>query len=104
VKAIAKRLCRLEDQFGPADGKPRKTFRVTTQPVGRGPVDLGNSCCQRTLCADGTVCESITLVAGDNGREITEDELEQWVESFPIEVPDGRIRPRRLPPPPAPVE
>jgi hypothetical protein len=28
VKAIAKRLRRLEDQFGPADGKPRLTLVV----------------------------------------------------------------------------
>jgi hypothetical protein len=51
------------------------------------------------LCADGTVSESIVLVRGNNGREVTDAELEEWVESFPIEVDDGRIRPRRLPPP-----
>jgi hypothetical protein len=30
VKAIAKRLRRLEDEFGPADGKPRDRFRFSS--------------------------------------------------------------------------
>jgi hypothetical protein len=34
------------------------------------------------------------------GRGITDDELEQWIDSFPIEVPDGRIHVTHIPPPP----
>jgi hypothetical protein len=36
------------------------------------------------------------LVAGNNGREITDNELEEWAESLPIEMGDGRIRPMPL--------
>ena len=64
-------------------------------PLG-GKADLGNSRCRRTLCADGTVSESIVLATGNNGREITGAELEAWVESFPIDGP-GVMRVRRLP-------
>jgi hypothetical protein len=97
MKAIARRLYRLEERLE-AEGKPRKTFRIMTRPKGR-ELDLENSSCQRTLCADGTVCESITLAEAKDGREVTDEEVEEWVATFPIEVPDGRIRMRPLPPP-----
>jgi hypothetical protein len=38
----------------------------------------------------------VVLVAGNNGRELTGTKLEEWVAGFPIEVDDGRTRPRRL--------
>jgi hypothetical protein len=60
---------------------------------------LDNSWCQRTLCADGTVSESITLATGHDGREVTVEEVEEWIATFPIEVADGRIHMRPLPPP-----
>jgi hypothetical protein len=104
MRGISRRLHRLEEnQLLGADGKPRKTSRIAIGPLD-GKVDLANSTCQRTLCADGSVSESLVLFSGNKAREITDDELEEWVGGFPIEVPDGRIRPRRLPPPPAPVE
>jgi len=53
------------------------------RPTGRGKIDLENSSGQRTLCADGTVSESIVLVAGNTGRNSTNNELEEWFESFP---------------------
>jgi len=99
MKAISRRLRRLEDQFGPADGKPREHFRLVLRPAGLNKPDLANSTCRRTLCPNGTVSESIVLAAGHGGREITDDELEEWVESFPIETEGGPIRVRRLPPP-----
>jgi hypothetical protein len=39
------------------------------------------------------VSDSIVLVRGNNGREKTDAELEEWVAGFPIEVNDGRICP-----------
>ena len=78
MTAIARRLRWLEDQFGPADRKPRKRFRMMIRPAGRAKLDLENSACRRTLCADGTVSESIVLVTGNNGREITDNELETF--------------------------
>ena len=43
MKAIAKRLRRLEDQFRPADGKPRERFRIVLQPAGLRTPDLAHS-------------------------------------------------------------
>ena len=97
MKTIARRLCRLEGRLV-AEGEPRKTFRVMLRPPGR-ELDLENSWCQRTLCADGTISESITLATGTDGREVTDGALEAWIATFPIQVPDGRIHLRRLPPP-----
>jgi|SRR5580658_2758009 hypothetical protein len=97
VKAIAKRLRRLEDQFASANGKPRTVFRMMLSPTVRP--GLEGATCYRDLCADGTVSECIVLGTSSNGRAITDDELETWVESFPIEVPDGRMYLRPIPPP-----
>jgi len=82
VKAIARGLCRLEGRLV-AEREPRKTFRVMLRPPGRD-LDLDNSWCQRTLCADGTVSESITLATGHDGREVTVEEVEEWIATFPI--------------------
>jgi hypothetical protein len=57
------------------------------------------TCPQKWRVAHGTVSESITLATGNDGREVTDGELDDWVDRFPIEVPDGRMRVRRLPPP-----
>ena len=46
---------------------------------------------------DGTLFESVKFSRSSNGGELTDAELEAWIESFPVEVPDGRIRTRRLP-------
>ncbi len=86
MKAIAKRLRRLEDQFGPADGKPRERFRIVLQPAGLRTPDLEHSTCRRTLWPNGTVSETVEFGTGNNGREVTNDELDQWVASFPLEA------------------
>jgi hypothetical protein len=104
MKAIAKRLRRLEDQFGPADRKPRNYSRLVLRPAGLSKPDLENSTCRRTLWPNGTVHESIVLAPGNNGRELTDDELDRWVASFPIEEQVDGIRPVPLPPPGIPAE
>ena len=82
MKAIAKRLCRLEDQFGPVDRKPRKVSRTVVQRWSRGATSLENARCKRTLCADGTLTELVELAGND---EVAPDELDNWVASFSIE-------------------
>lgn len=67
-----------------ARGGPSETFRAMLQPTGRG-LDLENSTCQRTLCADGSVSESVMLATGNDGREATDEDLDQWIATFPIE-------------------
>ena len=98
MKAIAKQLSRLEDQFGPADGKPRERFRIVLQPAGLRTPDLEQSTGRRTLWPNGTVSETVELGTSSNGREVADDELEQWISSFPIQVPDGRIHVTPIPP------
>jgi hypothetical protein len=50
------------------------------------------------------VNENVVLAPGNNGRELTDDELDRWVASFPIEEQEDGIRPVPLPPPSIPVE
>src|SRR5580658_1790684 len=70
----------LESRTG-SHGKPPASSYA---PWGGEP-DLENSTCQRTLRRR------------NNGHEITDDELNAWVATFPIEAADCRIRVRRLP-------
>ena len=64
MKAIAKRLRRLEN-LNPS---------------------LENATCRRTLCPNGTVLESVEFTTRSNGRELTQEELDKWVASFPVET------------------
>jgi len=96
MKAMNRRLRRLEDQLGGANGKPRKIWRMMPCPLGR-KAELGKSTCRRFLCADGTVSETIVLAPGENGHKITDAELEEWIAGFPIELYNGPVRPTRLP-------
>ena len=85
MKAIARRLHRLEDQFGPADGKARDCFRLVVQPAGLRNPGLAGATCRRTLCPNGTVLESVEFRTSSNGPELTQEELDKWVASFPVE-------------------
>ena len=61
---------------------PRSVFRVVVSAVGRS-LNLETSRCKRTLQADGAVLEFVEL-DGDC-HEITDGELDQFVERFPLE-------------------
>ncbi len=84
MKAIAKRLCRLESRIAPADRKPRVTSRLVLRGVDRIP-GLEGAACWRTLLPDGTVSESVVLGTSSTGRAVSEEELDLWVAGFPIE-------------------
>ena len=86
MKAIARRLRRLEDQFAPADGQPRDRFRLVLRPAGLLNPSLENATCRRTLCPNGTVLESVEFTTSSNGRELTQEELDRWLASFPVET------------------
>ena len=55
MKAIAKRLRRLEDQFARAERKPRDYFRIVRRRLDRKP-GLEGATCRRNLVA-GRYCE-----------------------------------------------
>ncbi len=42
--------------------------------------------------------DSVVLGTSSNGRAVTEEDLDRWVENFPIEEPGPGIRLRQLPP------
>ncbi len=98
MKAITRRLYRLERQFGPGAGQPRDYFRLIVRRMDR-KAGLAGATCTRTLLPGGMVSEVVRLDKGSCGREPTDAELERWIATFPIEMPDGRIHLRRLPPP-----
>lgn len=97
MKAIAKRLRRLEEQLAPADGKLRVCLRLIVGPVG-GIYDLEGATCHRTLCANGTVMELV--IAGNAGpiqrtpgrdlNPVSNEELESFIQTFPVEAAQGR--------------
>jgi flavin-dependent dehydrogenase len=79
VTAIEKRLRRLEDQFGPTDGKPGRRFRIL---FARLDGKQENTTCTRKLCLDGTVLEMVNL----GHAEPSGEERERLIASFPIEA------------------
>jgi hypothetical protein len=97
MKAIAKRLRRLEDLFAPAERKPRDYFRIVLRRLDRKP-GLEGATCRRTWWPDDTVNENVVLGTRHGGRDLTDEELDEWVQSFPIEQEDG-IRCIPMPPP-----
>ena len=54
-----------------------------------GPkTSLETARCKRTLAPDGSVMELVELFGSNQGPDsITDEELDRWVASFPIEVP-----------------
>jgi hypothetical protein len=84
MRVLEKRLRRLEDQLGPADGKPRHYFRIVLIRLDRIP-GLEGATCRRTLLPNGTVSENVVLGTSRNGRELSTDELDGWIATFPIE-------------------
>lgn len=83
MKAIARRLCRLEDQFALAVGQPRDCFRMIVRRMDR-KAGLAGATCTRTLLPGGMVSEVVRLDRGNGGREPSEQELDGWIASFPI--------------------
>ena len=86
MKIIDRRLCKLEDQFRPADRKPRQCLRMVVRRLGckRG---FENETCSRTLWPDGILFELVWLDISKEGRgTLTGEELDRFVASFPIKA------------------
>jgi hypothetical protein len=82
-----RRIRRLEDQFKPAIQpdflrNPRHRLRIVVSGMDHG-LRLETSTCRRTLTARGSLTEVVRL-DGIRGS-LTDDELEKFVQSFPIE-------------------
>lgn len=77
---LKSRLVRLEDRFAPPD-KPRGRYRMVVRSW--GPEEgLQNATCKRTLCANGLLMEVVRLHGSGDG--LTDQDLDRFVESFPI--------------------
>lgn len=86
MKAMAKRIVRLEERFAPVRQDymrdPRKRHRVTITNIGK-ELNLVTSTCRRTLSTDGALFEMVRLDGSRSG--LTDAEFETFVGSFPIE-------------------
>jgi hypothetical protein len=87
MSAVTRRIRRLEDQFEPAIQpdflrNPRQRLRIVVSGMDHG-LRLETSTCRRTLTASGSLTEVVRL-DGIHGS-LTDDELEKFVQSFPIE-------------------
>ena len=93
MRTISRRLARLEDQLVTADRKVRSRYRLVLCRFG-SRTSLENATCKRTLCPDGTVVEFVELDGSNDGPgSVTAEELDRWVDRFPIEVSGmGRAR------------
>jgi len=93
VKAIGKRLCRLEEQLAPADRTPREVLRLIVRPVG-ALLSLDCATCRRTLCSNGSLMEVVSVAGlperpsrskGGNPTPVTDEQLEAFIQGTPIE-------------------
>ncbi len=84
MKTVIRRIRRLEDQFVSAD-RPRRHHRIVIKMAGARPC-LEDATCKRMLYSDGTLLEMVQINKHNEGPdELTDEELDRWVESFPIQ-------------------
>jgi hypothetical protein len=78
--SVRTRVKTLERHWRPVSKPP---FRLIMSRAGE-PFDRATATCQRTLSSNGTLSEIVTF--GGCGDELTGDELERFIASFPIEA------------------
>ena len=88
MRAVIRRIARLEDQFAPKVHPdflrhPRQCLRLVVSAVSR-ELKLETSTCRRTLTASGCLMEVVTLDGRRDG--LNDEELDKFVKSFPIET------------------
>ncbi len=80
-----RRLSKLEDRFRPARWKPRGVWRYLISMSG-SKRSLEGATCQRSLWPDGTLFEMVMFPEHNAGAaEVTDDEPERWIATFPVE-------------------
>jgi hypothetical protein len=88
VRAIARRLNRLEDRLGPA--KVSDNLRIVVS-LAADKANLAKATCKRFYCADGRLMETVELNGSDDG--LTGEELDRFVQRFPITAREGKCDP-----------
>jgi hypothetical protein len=64
--------------------EPRKLLRVLKGMAGARR-SLDGATCQRSLWPDGTLLEAVRFHKHNQVPEVTDDELERWIATFPAE-------------------
>jgi len=62
----------------------RGRFRIVVSHAGK-PFDLATATCTRTLMPDGGLMEIVNV--NGSGHDLSDEELERFIQSFPIEGP-----------------
>ena len=75
------RLQKLERQRSQVE---RGIFRIVVSHAGK-PFDLATATCTRTLMPDGGLMEIVNV--NGSGDDLSDEELEHFIQSFPIEGP-----------------
>ena len=88
MKAVIRRIARLEEQLAPKVQPgflrhPRHHMRLVVSALDRD-LTLETSTCHRTLTASGCLIEVVRLDGRRDG--LTDEELEKFVESFPVQT------------------
>ena len=93
MKAILRRVGRLEDQFETRlSDKAKSSVRIIVTLAGSEPASLATSTCTRHVRA-GILTEVVQL---DGARgSISDEELERFVTGFPVEGPQNRAEQAR---------
>jgi hypothetical protein len=85
MKTMNRRLSKLEDRFRPEGWKPRGVFGYLICVAG-SKWRLEGATCQRCLWPDDTLFETVMFPEHNAGAdEVTDDELEEWIASFPVQ-------------------
>ena len=79
--SLKTRLQKLERQHSQVE---RGRLRVIVSRVGKR-FDLATATCTRTLMPDGGLMEIVNV--NGSGHELSDEELERFIQSFPIEGP-----------------
>jgi hypothetical protein len=64
--------------------RPRDRFRMVIRRADSAPT-LEGATCKRSLCPDGSLFEFVKfLEPSDGSHELSQEEIDRWVETFPI--------------------
>jgi hypothetical protein len=94
MKAILTRVQRLERQFAPSFARdfiqnPRTRMRYIVGAIGHS-LNLATSFCTRSLTRDGYLTEVVDLDGASD--DISDEELERFIESFPVDMSSLEVR------------
>ena len=83
MKAVSRRIARLEERFAPTTQDPvKKIQRVLISRVDGGVPDLSKSSAKRTLCPDGMLLEVVHL--DGSSALLDREKLQEWLLGIPV--------------------